>query len=216
MSQSKTKKILIGIFLAAVMISSCNKKESAVAPNISNEALTTVVLALKNTNAPYDSDTATWQQLLGANGVPLPIDTSKAILNLHANCLYTAQVLIYDKTQNPPTDVSAEILQRENYHLFFFQPTPVSPSNFFVSDTTTSIPGTPINSSGPYLNLTVKRTDWDTNNPPMQVGLSDNFITGAASSGHLRVVLRHQPNAKNGTYPPGSSDLDVSYSVTIY
>jgi hypothetical protein len=216
MSQSKTKKILVGIFLVALIISSCNKKESAVAPNISNETLTTIVLALKNTNAPYDSDTATWQQLLGANGVPLPMDTSKAILNLHANCLYTAQVLIYDKTQNPPTDVSAELLQRENYHLFFFQPTPVSSSNFFVNDTTTSIPGTIVNGSGPYLNLTVKRTDLDTNNPPLQIGLTDNFITGTASSGHLRVVLRHQPNAKNGTYFPGSSDLDVTYSVTIY
>ena len=103
MLQSKTKKILIGIFLAAVMIGSCNKKESAVAPNISNEALTTVVLALKNTNAPYDSDTATWQQLLGANGVPLPIDTSKAVLNLHANCLYTAQVLRGVEFMGPPT-----------------------------------------------------------------------------------------------------------------
>lgn len=212
----KTKKILIGISLSAFIASSCNKQEQAVAPNISNEALTTVQLVLKNNNAPFDADTATWQQLLGANGVPLPIDTSKAILNLHANTTYAGQVLIFDKTQNPPTNVSAEILQRENYHLFFFQPTPVSASNFFVSDTSTSIPGTVISTTGPYLNLSIKRSDWDTNNPPMQVGLTDNFTTGAASSGHLRVVLRHQPNAKNGTYAPGSSDLDVTYRVTLY
>jgi hypothetical protein len=68
---------------------------------------------------------------------------------------------------------------------------------------------------GNPLNLTVTRTDLDNNNPPMQIGLTDNFVTGAASTGILRVVLRHQPNAKNGTYDPGSSDLDVTYAVTI-
>ncbi|HSZ24585.1 MAG TPA: hypothetical protein VK766_02645, partial [Cytophagaceae bacterium] len=111
MTITKTTKVLMGVFLLTYVINGCSKKEEAVAPNVSNEALTTVVLALKNTNAPYDVDTATWQQLLGANGAPLPVDTSKAILNLHANTIYTAQVLIYDKTQNPPTNVSAEILQ---------------------------------------------------------------------------------------------------------
>jgi hypothetical protein len=55
----------------------------------------------------------------------------------------------------------------------------------------------------------------DSNNPPLQIGLTDNFVTGAASNGILRVVLRHQPNAKNGTYPPGSTDLDVTYAVSI-
>jgi hypothetical protein len=66
------------------------------------------------------------------------------------------------------------------------------------------------------LNLSVSRADLDANVPPMQIGLKDNVYTGAASTGILRVVLRHQPNAKNGTYPPGSTDLDVTYAVTIH
>jgi hypothetical protein len=61
----------------------------------------------------------------------------------------------------------------------------------------------------------VTSTDVDSNNPPLRIGLSDKFVTGAASNGILRVVLRHQPNAKNGTYDPGSTDLDVTYAVNI-
>ncbi|HXA01760.1 MAG TPA: hypothetical protein VNW99_07220 [Cytophagaceae bacterium] len=212
---SKFKNQLM-VCAAVLMLAACNKKEKAVAPTISNEALTTVQLVLINTASPFDKDTATWQQLLDVNGNPLPEDTSKAILNLHAGTTYTAQVLMYDKTQTPATNVSDEIKQRANYHLFFFQPTPISPSNYVISTTTTNIPGTVTSASGPYLNLTVNRTDYDTNNPPMQVGLTDNFVTGAASDGHLRVVMRHQPNVKNGTYDPGSSDADISFRVHIY
>ena len=123
--------------------------------------------------------------------------------------------MIWDKTQTPPTNVTAEIKARENYHLFYFQPTPISSANLIISNTTTNIPGTPTSVTGPYLNLTVTRTDYDTNNPPLQVGLTDVFTTGDSSNGNLRVVLRHQPNAKNGTYTPGSSDLDVNYKITI-
>ena len=133
--------------------------------------------------------------------------------------------------------VSTEILARENYHLFFFQPSPVLASNFVVSNTTTYIPqtdwltgqpasdttafGISVNestasSAATALNLVVNRTDMDNNTPPLQIGLQDNFVTGAASSGTLRTVLRHQPNAKNGTYAPGSTDLDVTYAITIY
>jgi hypothetical protein len=212
---SKFKNQLL-VCATILMIVACNKKEKAVAPTISNEALTTVQLVLVNINTPFDKDTATWQQLLDVNGNPLPEDTSKAILNLHANTTYTAQVLMYDKTQNPATNVSDEIKQRANYHLFFFQPTPISPSNYVISTTTTNIPGTATSASGPYLNLSVSRTDYDTNNPPMQVGLTNNFVTGIASDGHLRMVMRHQPNVKNGTYDPGSSDVDISFRVHIY
>jgi hypothetical protein len=212
---SKIKNYSI-VFLVIIVIASCKKKEKLVAPIISNEVITTVQLILTNTNTPFDKDTATWQQLLDVNGNPLPQDTSKAILNLHANTIYAAQVLMYDKTQNPATNVSDEVKQRANYHLFFFQPTPISPSNYIINTTTTNIPGTATSASGPYLNLTVNRTDYDTNNPPLQVGLADNFVSGTASDGHLRMVMRHQPNVKNGAYDPGDSDVDISFRVHIY
>jgi hypothetical protein len=205
------------VFCATVLIDGCNKNVSTITPAPpGNEFLTTVELVFQNTVNASDSGRAIWRQL-DPTGAQLP-DTSLAVLKLKANSLYNVNVLILDETKTPPAVVSDEIKERQNYHLFFFQPTPISSSNLVISNTSTDIPvsdGTVTSTAGPYLNLTVSRTDMDTNTPPMQIGLTDNFATGAASTGWLRVVLRHQPNAKNGTYDPGSSDLDVNYKVNI-
>jgi hypothetical protein len=61
----------------------------------------------------------------------------------------------------------------------------------------------------------VTTTDTDTNNPPLPIGFKTSFKTGAASTGYLRVVLRHQPNVKDGTFAPGSTDLDAGFTVSI-
>ena len=227
------------IVLVTLTITGCNKNASSIAtPPPGNEFLTTVELQLTNTANAADVQTATWTQMSPYTH-SYQVDsvyTNLAFLKLTANSQYACKVIILDETQNPVANISDEILARENYHLFFFQPTPVPASSVIVSDTSASIPmtdwqtaqspadttafGTSISevaatSAATALNLWVTRTDVDTNNPPLQIGLQDNVYTGAASSGILRVVLRHQPNAKNGTYAPGSTDLDVTYAVTI-
>ena len=135
-------------------------------------------------------------------------------LTLKANSKYNCVVYMLDQTQSPIFVVSDEIKQRENYHLFFYQPTPVTTAPV-ISNTTPYIPGTPVTPTAAPLNLTIARTDQDTNNPPLQIGLTATFTTGAASTGNLRWVLRHQPNAKNGSFAPGSSDLDVNFITVI-
>ena len=208
------RPFVIALVIFSLAYSSCSKEEKNVTPAPpGNEFLTTVELKMQNTADPKDTLTAIWRQLdpTEAN----PPDTSMAVLNLKANSTYNGQVIILDETQTPAETVSDEIKERANYHLFFFQPTPISPANLVISKTTPYIPGTATSATGPYLNLTVSRTDEDTNNPPLQVGLTDQFVTGDASTGWLRVVLRHQPNVKDGTYPPGSSDLDVNFKVNI-
>jgi hypothetical protein len=215
---SAYKNTFVLLFAGSLLfMTGCNKKESTVTPAPpSNEFLTTVELKLTNTANASDIVLAIWRQL-DPTGTANP-DTSKALLNLKANATYSAQVILLDETQSPAANVSDEIKDRVNYHLFFFQPTPISQSNLIISNTSTDIPvsdGTVVSATGPYLNLVVSRTDLDNNNPPLQVGLTDNFVTGAASNGWLRVVLRHQPNVKNGTYDPGSADLDVNFKVTI-
>lgn len=212
------RKLFTALLIGALLtFAGCNKKEStvSVAPP-SNEFLTTVELKLTNTANQLDTMTAIWRQL-DPTGAALP-DTSKAVLNLKANATYSAQVILLDETQSPAVVVSDEIHDRVNYHLFFFQPTPISASSLIISNTSTDIPasdGTVVSATGPYLNLVVSRTDLDNNTPPLQVGLTDNFVTGNASNGWLRVVLRHQPNVKNGTYDPGSTDLDVNYKISV-
>jgi hypothetical protein len=218
----KIWNLLLASVAGLFIISSCNKKEEIVAPTIANEALTTVSVILTNTQAPFDKDTATWEQLLDVNGNPLPEDTSKAHIVIKANTTYTVQLLMLDKTQNPFFNVSNEIKDRANYHLFFYQPLPTTSAfviPYNVGDVLPlSIPDSSVTTapvaSNP-LNLTINITDHDTNPQAYPIGLQSNFVTGAASNGWLRLVLRHQPNVKNGTYTPGSTDLDVGFTVKI-
>jgi len=229
------------VLLGMISLTGCNKDVQTVTPALpGNEFLTTVELQLVNTSNPLDAPLAISTQISPYTGTYQgdSVYSNLALLNLKANSTYTGQVIILDETQHPIDTVSTEILARENYHLFFFQPSPIDSSNFIISSTTTNIPiadwnvGVPASDTtaggvsddeilitptnpGLPLNLTVTRTDHDNNNPPLQIGLQDEFVTGTASTGILRVVLRHQPNAKNGTYPPGSSDLDITYAIKI-
>ncbi|MDQ1086606.1 hypothetical protein QE390_001152 [Siphonobacter sp. SORGH_AS 1065] len=173
-------------FLSVFFLASCNKEEQSVAPTIDNEALTTVTLQLTNKANPTEVVTATVD---GLNGT---VDFSKDTLRLKANASYSGVILLLDKTSSPVADVSAEIKERQNIHLFVYAP-----------------------ASG--LNMAVTITDKDTNPVPgpYPVGLTYDVRTGAASTGKLHVVLRHQPNTKDGTATPGSSDLDTNFDVVI-
>ncbi len=199
--------LAVGVLLA---ISSC-KKASEVAPDVDNEAITTVRLKLTNNANPADIVVGVWEQLTPTN--PATIDISGANLRLRANAVYSGELEILDKTQKPTADISADIAGDEAVeHLLFYQPTPVSSLN--VSNTTPDIPNTPTVAAGsPVLNLRIARTDRDKNS--LQLGLKTTFTTGAASTGKLKVVLRHQPDTKNGTYGVGSSDFDIDFMVTI-
>lgn len=99
---------------------------------------------------------------------------------------------MYDKTQTPTVDATAEIKEKANEHLFVYTPSVASL-------------------------LTVTITDTDTNPAPgpYPIGLTYTLKTGAAATGKLKVQLRHQPNAKNGTTSPGTDDLNVDFPVVI-
>ncbi len=210
----KLKHAVYALLGTALFYAGCSSKsEQAVAPTIANEALTSAYLKLTNTANAADTPSCRYRFHLDNNGNVTSTDSTA--LNLKANAKYNAKIVMLDTTQTPTFVVSDEIKDRENYHLFFFQPTPISAANQVTGTTSPYIPGTVPSASGPYLNLAVVRTDHDTNSPSLQVGLTDTFTTGAASTGNLEVVLRHQPNAKNGTYAPGSSDLDVNFKVII-
>ena len=202
--------VLLGTTLTYAGCSS--KSENAVAPNIANETITQA--SLKFTNEANGADTTSCTYTFHVDNTGEVTSTDSTTLTLKANAVYDAKVYMLDQTQKPVFVVSDEIKERQNYHLFFYQPTPVTTAPV-ISNTTPYIPGTPLTPNSSPLNLTVTRTDHDTNNPPLEVGLTAKFTTKAASTGNLRWVLRHQPNAKNGTFAPGSTDLDVNFNVII-
>ncbi|NVO31973.1 hypothetical protein [Hymenobacter lapidiphilus] len=109
-------------------------------------------------------------------------------LNLAPNTTYTGVVTLLDETKNPATDISAEVRAEADEHLLVFEP---APANL----------------------VTVTRTDKDQNN--LEVGLQTRLITTGSASGTLKVTLRHQPGAKNGTFAPGSTDVEVVFPTTV-
>ncbi len=185
------KKIsfVLSLFTATALFwASCNKEEKVVSPPApGNEFLTTVKLVAKNIADTTDVVTAKWVDLNPNGGSP---DLSQATLNLRKNAVYNVSVSFLDETKTPAEDITTEVRDRANYHLVCY---------------------------GIYagLNLTVVRTDKDTNVPTLELGLTTDFTTGAVSSGNLEVSLHHQPNVKNGDCDRGSTDADVNFTVNI-
>ena len=185
------KPVLACGLLSLLAFSSCKKKEQAVSPPTpGNEFLTTVKWHFVNVSNPADT---AWAVFRDSTVLSKPYkDALKPIAYLKAGATYSLTVHIYDETQTPVLDITPEIIQRENYHLYFFFPSAALGSNFVVT-----------------------AQDHDTNNPPLPVGLTNKCVTGTACSGSCEGVLRHQPNAKNGTYAPGSTDSDVHMTIII-
>lgn len=177
------------IAIIAIFAVSCNKEQAVAPPNPDNEFITTVELVATNASDATDVQTAKWVKL-NPNDTSAP-NLTQAFLNLKANAVYNVAVKFLDETKTPVSDITSEILARENYHIICF-------------------------GVASALNLTVKRTDHDTNTPTaFEVGLQDAFTTTAASSGNLEVTLHHQPNVKNGDCAPGSIDADVNFTINI-
>jgi len=151
-----------------------------------NELITTFTLKFVNKADATDTKVVTWKDLDGDGGSDPVIDA----LTLKADATYDVSVdAVLDESKTPADNTKEEIEEENMDHLFVYAP-----------------------SSG--LNLTFSNFDKDENNLP--VGLTAIGTTGAASSGTLKITLRHQPGVKDGTYAPGSTDLETVFPVTIH
>ncbi len=202
---TKTNQIIISVFLlGALIFGACKKPEQQVSPPLpGNETMTGIGWRFQNVANPNDTVWAFWQDLNVANPT-IPPDTSHAVCILKKNTTYSLSVHIYDSL--PPlgtpsqVDLTYEIeVTRQNYHLYFF-----FPGGGLVKPT-----------GGNHVTITA--TDHDSNNPPLPIGMHDTFTTDTATcNGWITGILRHQPNAKNGTFAPGSTDSQVTFSVSIH
>jgi hypothetical protein len=107
---------------------------------------------------------------------------------------YAMTVLLLNESTSPVDTVSNEVLDEAEEHQFFFQ---VSGAD-----------------------LTVTYNDSDGNGAP--IGLSNTALTGAASTGSLRVILRHEPDKSAAgvstgdiTNAGGETDVEVDLPVVI-
>lgn len=111
-------------------------------------------------------------------------------LTLAPNTTYNFNITISDDSKTPPVNIGAEVLAEGDEHEFFFDP-----------------------SDG--LNVTVQKTDVDKNNRP--IGLAGTLVTGEASSGTLKVTLKHQEGLKGTTsdITKGETDVEIDFQTVI-
>lgn len=181
---------LAGVALiAALFITGCKKDDDDIEePTNTNtsEVMTTLKLTFVDSAGAAPNVIAQYRDPDGDGGnSPVQFDE----IRLLANRTYFATVVIQDETKSPVVTISDEVIEESNDHLFFYTPTNV--------------------------NATVTITDQDSNTPPLPLGINTKWRTQAASSGTVRVVLRHQPGEKDGTYAPGETDIDLTFQAVV-
>ncbi|SNR76250.1 hypothetical protein [Hymenobacter mucosus] len=188
MSNFLFRPAFLALLASSALFTACKDDNDDPTPDDDNEQITTVTYTL----TPQGGGTPLSIQYRdpdGDGGVAGTI--TPATLVLAPNTTYTGSLALLDETKTPAENTSAEILEEGDEHLFVFSPTGV--------------------------NLTITATDKDKNNLP--IGLSSTAVTGAANAtgttGSLKITLRHQPETKDGTATPGSTDAEVTFPTLV-
>jgi len=148
-----------------------------------------------------DAITATWFDSDG-EGVGNPaIDD----INLSSNTAYELSITLANTLGMEAEDITAEIQEEDDEHMFFF-----SFTNDIFSDP--SGDGNADNRNDP-----LNYNDQDGNGFP--VGLLTNWTTGAATgeAGNFTIILKHQPGQKTATSDAmvGGTDVDITLPINI-
>ena len=162
-------------------------------PMIENEeeVITSVVLSLTPTSG--GSPVLFSFTDLDGDGAMAPITTATG--QLAANSEYTGSIT-FSNESNPldPEDITSEVREEDDEHQVFY-----------------------VTEGGVNLDLVYADQDGDGN----PLGLVTTASTGDASTGQLRVVLRHEPTKGTTTTidnlaaAGGSTDVEVVFDVTV-
>lgn len=198
-------KSLRFVFLALisyslVFLTGCSKDDPK--PENIPEAITKATLTFTPTTGDPVVVTATDSDGDGPN-----VRVLSGPINLAKNMPYTLTITLINElaaTTAPEYNVTAEVEEEADEHLFFFAWT----NNTFSNPTGNGN----IDARADVVNY----NDKDTKNLPL--GLSTAWIaSGTASSGKFRILLKHQPGLKSATSTSadGESDLDVEFDLTV-
>ena len=172
-----------------LLLVACDNDDEPKVSDEHEEELITTVTLNLSKEGSNETQSFNWKNTKGAGE---PDAQSRDRITLDANASYTLSVQLFNESITPKEELTEEIKKENDEHLFVFLP-----------------------SDG--LNLSYTSSDKDSNDKP--VGLSGNLATMSASSGNLRIVLRHEPTSKETptdlSSVGGSTDVDISFEVSI-
>ncbi|MGA0557605.1 hypothetical protein ACO2Q8_13195 [Larkinella sp. VNQ87] len=174
--------LMLGTLMA--LFTGCNDNADDPEPADENELITTVNLKFTE-QGTTTTQTFSYRDADGEGGqAPTKFDR----ITLKPNTTYNLSVELLDESKNPAVDMTEEVEEESDEHLFVFTPNPATLATYTYGDK-------------------------DANNLP--IGLEGTLKTNAAATGKLRVQLRHQPGTKDGTATPGSNDVDLNFDLTV-
>ncbi len=181
-------KYIFFTLIFSILFLQC-KKQDDVVPTDDNELITTVQLIF--TDASNQSSTFTFQD---KDGDPKTAPEKFDKITLNKNSDYTLDIKLFDDTKSPALDISKQINDESDSHLFVYKVNPVSLLN-------------------------IMSADIDKNGLP--VGLKGKGKSQyAPGTGKFRLILKHQPpingvKIKTGNEESGSTDVDLEFDLII-
>lgn len=179
---TKFSNLILSTFLFAttLLLTGCDNDDPA--PVNEEEVITTVEVTL--TPATGNVVTLRYFDADGDAGSTQPVITGGTLV---ANLMYTGTITLLNETESPAEDVTEEIEEEDEDHLFCFEITSA--------------------------NLEVSYADQD--DQGLGIGLRTSWMAGAPSQGSVTVTLLHQPGTKNGDCSGGDTDIEVTFPITI-
>jgi hypothetical protein len=185
-----TIKILFLLLIFISTVISCKKKDDPKPSDPQNNNEEELITTLKLILTEDGTSNVSTFQFADLDGSGGNAPTVDNIV-LEAGKTYHGKIILLDQTKSPADSISNEVEEEADEHQFFFEVTTA--------------------------NLTISYTDFDSHGVPL--GLFPDVVTGAASSGTLKVTLKHQPELKPtsgmGDSTKGETDVEVTFNVTI-
>jgi hypothetical protein len=129
------------------------------------------------------------------------------VIRLMSKSVYSGEIVLLDETKNPATDISAEVRNESSEHMMFYG----QGNNLVVNG------GNPFTVKHVPSNVTIVYTDLDNGSPQRGLGLTTRWRTADSTQNRspLSITLRHQPGAKDGSFAPGNTDVEVAFRLKI-
>lgn len=188
------KKVILSIFAIiafAASFTSC-KKDPVTNPSVTEEELiTTLKLTVTDSNNVSTSFVYKIENGFGSTTQgTIQIDTIK----LAPNYMYSYALTVLNESESPVIDITEEVLEEKDEHLFFLTSNPASGAGSIgQSDGNVDNGGHPFNQEG-------------------------KLTTGSSGSGTFTITLLHEPTDKHGTSTAatgGETDAEAVYPVLL-
>lgn len=174
------------LLLTILLLTGCGDDPQ---PPNEEELITTVTVTL--TPSEGNPITMTFKDLdgIGAGEPVYAYSSGGDTAVLSSTTTYTAEITLLNESVSPAKNITEEIEEEADQHLFCFTP-----------------------EGG--VNINVTYADEDSNALP--VGLTTNWETEDAGTGTITIALRHQPGNKTGVCPgSGDTDVQVVFNVVV-